>query len=202
MTTSRVLHDGQQTGSVPSSGDLARAAAGGDESAWEALVERHTGLLWTIARGFRLDTSDSADVVQTVWLQLAKNLHRLREPDAVSGWLASTARHECLRVIRTGARERPTEETHLDRPDAQPAPDDLVARRDECARLRAALARLPQRDQRLLGLLMASPAPSYVEVAEALGMPIGSIGPTRARALGRLRRQLAAVGLEPRTPTA
>lgn len=178
-------------------GDLVSRAAAGDWAAWEGLVQRYTGLLWATARSFRLGEADSADVVQTCWLRLAEHLDRLRTPAAVGGWLATTARRECLRLLRSHAREQPRElGAEADWPDGDPSPEHQVADRDRNRRLRAALRRLPARDQQLLQVLAASPPPSYQQVAAALGMPIGSIGPTRARTLARLRHQLAVVGLD------
>lgn len=178
-------------------GDLVGRAAAGDRAAWEGLVQRYTGLLWATARSFRLGEADSADVVQTCWLRLAEHLDRLRTPVAVGGWLATTARHECLRLVRSHTREQPRElDAEADRPTGDPSPEHQVADRDRNRRLRAALRRLPARDQQLLQVLAASPPPSYQQVAAALGMPIGSIGPTQARCLARLRHQLAVVGLD------
>lgn len=177
--------------------DLVRRAAAGDQKGWEGLVERYTGVLWSIARAFRLGQADSADVVQSCWLMLAGNLDRIRDPEAVSGWLATTARHECLRLLRTRRRERPSNLLEeFDQPNRYPSLEHQVADRDRDRRLLAALRRLPARDQQLLRVLAASPPPSYQQVAAALGMPIGSIGPTRARCLARLRRELAVVGLD------
>jgi RNA polymerase sigma factor (sigma-70 family) len=183
-----------QPGPASSSGDLARAAASGRADAWEALVDRHTGRLWALARTFRLRDADAADVIQTTWLRLAESIGSLRDPECIAGWLATTARRECLHRLRS--REQPSDAVHVvDRPDPGPGPEQTVIRRTERDLLLGALRRLPDRDQQLLRLLMDSPSPGYSEIAAALHMPIGSIGPTRSRALGRLRRELAAVGL-------
>ena len=172
-------------------GTLVQAAADGCRDAWQGLIEEFEGMLWAIARGFRLNEADAADVAQTSWLRLSENLARLKEPSRVGAWLATTARRECLRTLRASDRELPSEEP--------PEPDDdfapevgahlLEAERD--AVLWSAFERLPARHQALLRMLVAEPQPSYEEIGAALGMPIGSIGPTRGRALSRLRRQLA-----------
>jgi RNA polymerase sigma factor (sigma-70 family) len=167
---------------------LLASATEGDEQAWAALVDRYVGLLWAIARAHRLSAADAADVVQTTWLRLVENLPRLSVPEAVGAWLATTARRECLRTLRRSGRCEP----HAEVPEPPAAADDgqlderlLTAERD--ALLWRAFALLPERDQALLRLLVAEPAPSYQEIAAALDMPIGSIGPTRLRALARLR---------------
>ncbi|MGZ4591698.1 MAG: RNA polymerase sigma factor, partial [Actinomycetes bacterium] len=97
----------------PDVGELVRAATAGDQSSWDELVDRFTGLVWHVARGHRLGEADAADVVQTVWLRLVESLPRLREPAAVAGWLATTARHESLRLLRRAGREVSDEELAL-----------------------------------------------------------------------------------------
>lgn len=181
----------------PASGTLLAAAAAGSAQAWEALVDRYTGLLWAVAHSFRLGEASSADVVQTAWLRLAENLDRIRDPDRVGAWLATTTRREALRMLGHRAKESPSELLgDLERASETAGPESAAVDRDRDARVRTAFARLPERDQRLLRLLMAGPPPSYLDVAAAMGMPVGSIGPTRARCLARLRRELAAVGLD------
>lgn len=171
--------------------DLVRDAALGDPDSWDVLVDRFTPLLWSIARGFRLDSADAADVVQTAWLRLLENVDRINDPEHVGAWLATTARRECLRQLRRTGRERPTETEDLDAVDTSlPSLEAelLVAERD--AELWRAFERLPDRCRTLLRVLMADPPPSYDEVSAALDMPVGSIGPTRGRCLDRLRRLL------------
>jgi RNA polymerase sigma factor (sigma-70 family) len=172
---------------------IVEAAARGDEAAWSRLVERYSGLLWAVARAHRLSTGDAADVVQTSWLRLIEHLPQIRNPEGIGTWLATTARRECLRTLRRAARCHPSDEV-----DALLAPDVTevdarVLREERDAAVRRAFARLSRSDQALLRLLTADPAPSYQEIGAALGMPIGSIGPTRGRALERLRRELRAV---------
>ncbi|HET6685932.1 MAG TPA: sigma-70 family RNA polymerase sigma factor, partial [Jiangellaceae bacterium] len=86
----------------PSTSDLVRDAAGGDQGAWNQLVDRYSRLVWAVARGHRLAHADSADVFQTTWLRLVEHLGRLRDPEQLAGWLSTTARHESLRVLRLG----------------------------------------------------------------------------------------------------
>jgi RNA polymerase sigma factor (sigma-70 family) len=178
----------EQTGN-PIAGIVGRAARG-DRVAFADLVEEFQGLLWAIARGHRLSEADAADVVQTTWLRLLQNLERIEDPSRVGAWLATTARRECLRKLRSCAREIPSEEPPEPSPgQAQPIDGRLLeAERD--AALWSGFGRLGSRDQMLLRMLVADPQPSYEEIGAALDMPIGSIGPTRARALERLRREL------------
>jgi RNA polymerase sigma factor (sigma-70 family) len=173
---------------------IVEAAARGDEPAWRQLVDRYTGLLWGIARAHQLTGSDAADVVQTSWLRLIEHLPEIRNPDCVGAWLATTARRECLRTLRRSARLRvqPADAIELLGDEEASDVDAALLRGERDAALWRAFRRLPGRDRALLRLLSSDPAPSYEEIAAALGMPIGSIGPTRARALDRLRRNLLA----------
>ena len=179
-----------------SDGDITRivsAAANGDQGAWDQIVERYSGLLWAVVRAHRLSAADGADVVQTTWLRLIEHLPQIRNREGIGSWLATTARRECLRLLRSGGRCQPSDEIELlvdARADhAEIDSGLLTAERD--AELWAAFSRLPARDQALLRLLAVDSPPSYQEISAALGMPIGSIGPTRARSLERLRRELS-----------
>lgn len=166
---------------------LFQAAANGDSQAWDALVQRFSGLVWSITRAHRLNTANAADVNQTVWLRLVENLDRIRQPDRVGAWLAAVTRHECLRVIRKTGREIPTASPE---PAAhQPAHDidTHLLDHERHAALLHAIERLPPQWRTLTRLLMADPPPSYQEIAAGLGIPIGTIGPTRQRILQRLR---------------
>jgi RNA polymerase sigma factor (sigma-70 family) len=183
---------------------LVRAAAGGDAVAWQALVARFSGLIWSVVRAYRLSNADAADVFQTAWLRLAEYLDRLDNPARVGAWLATTARRESLRVARAGARTVPTGEldlTALEEADDRSPERALLEREQQAldaqrARLVwAEFRQLSDRCQQLLRILMAAPPPSYVEVAAALDMPVGSIGPTRGRCLRQLREKLARRGI-------
>jgi RNA polymerase sigma factor (sigma-70 family) len=176
---------------------LARARDG-DQAAWNTLVEQHTGLLWSVARSFRLDTAAAGDAIQTTWLRLVEHLDSIQDPARLGGWLATTVRRECLQILRRNTRERlaPGTDVSLDTVDENAEPLDASLLADERdATLWVAFQRLPDRCQRLLRVLMASPPPSYDDVSAALDMPIGSIGPTRARCLARLRTMLEPTGL-------
>jgi RNA polymerase sigma factor (sigma-70 family) len=173
--------------------DLVHRAAAGDQRAWDRLVDRFSGLLWSITSAYRLSQADAADVVQTTWMKLLENLGHLRQPDGVGLWLATTVRRECLRVLREGRHVVLTDdERRLSAdPDPMPTPEAAMLRSERDRQLWRAVTLLPEHCQRLLRVLVAEGA-SYKEVAVALDMPIGSIGPTRARCLERLRRTIAA----------
>ncbi|MFA9431097.1 RNA polymerase sigma factor [Egicoccus sp. AB-alg2] len=175
---------------------LVRAAGTGDQGAYDRLVERFSGLVWAVVRSHRLADADAQDAFQTTWLRLVEHLDRLRDPRAVGGWLATTARHESLRLLRDADRVRPAEAEDLDRAqDVLPVGDEMILCDERDAELWSAVGELGQRCRSLLRVLMADPAPSYQEVAAALGIPIGSIGPTRGRCLERLRVSLRARGI-------
>ena len=171
-------------------GPLLAAAASGDADAWSTVVERFTGLLSATARAHRLSAADAADVVQTTWLRLVENLDRIQDPERLGGWLATTARRECLLTIRRGRREPavPVEDVFDHVPGPRQAIDAglLMAERD--AALWRLFDELPDRCRTLLRVLVADPPPAYADVAAALSIPIGSIGPTRQRCLNQLRR--------------
>ncbi len=162
-------------------------AAQGDQGAWGELVDRHSSLLYAVARSFRLDAADAHDVVQTTWLRLLEHLDRIEDPTRLVGWLVTTARREALRVLRRGGRERPTVEDSVFDGADDAAPVDsglLLDERDKA--LWTAYEALPERCRRLLRIAVVEPA-AYDEISAVLGMPMGSIGPTRRRCLTQLR---------------
>lgn len=184
-------------------GALVRSAANGDGAAWARLVDRFSGLVWSIARAHRLDAADAEEVFQTAWLRLVEHLSRLKEPEQVGAWLATTTRRESLRLIRLGARTTVTSDDHLlDRGTERGSPEqavldseEAVARARRSQRLWSAFQQLSSRCRELLGMLViASPPLSYLEVSATLGIAVGSIGPIRARCLGQLRALLAGPG--------
>jgi RNA polymerase sigma factor (sigma-70 family) len=171
-------------------GLLVAAAVGGDQSAWNDLVERFTPLAMSVIRRHRLSGQDAADVNQVLWLRLVEHLHEIRDPQALPKWITTTARNECLRLIRSQRRTRPVDPLAADLvdvvDDAELDAEMLSAERQQA--LREAFAQLPAQCQAILSLLVADPRVPYSEISERLEMPVGSIGPMRARCLGRLRR--------------
>lgn len=167
--------------------DLLRSAALGDEEAWNAIVDRFQNLVWATARAHRLSRDDAADVAQTTWLRLVENLDRIREPERVGAWLATTARRECLRHIRLHARELPTDEADVFESESGDEPVLAMLTSERESGLWRAFARLSERCQALLRLLVSQDDPSYEEIGAALDIPVGAIGPTRMRCLEKLR---------------
>ena len=166
---------------------LVDRAAEGDEEAWDDLVSRFAGLVWSIAMGYGLSGADVADVSQTCWLRLAENLHRINDRERVGAWLATTARRESLAVVKRGRRQVPSGVHFDDEQSLDPETDSSLLRQERSAALLVAFKKLPSGCRTLLRVLLSDPAPSYAEVSENLEMPIGSIGPRRARCLERLR---------------
>jgi RNA polymerase sigma factor (sigma-70 family) len=180
-------------------GDLVRAASRGDSEAWESIVRRFSGLVWAVTRGYRLGPADAADVFQTTWLRLAEHLERIKDPERVGAWLATTARRESLRVAQASTKLVLADDAtlvslgqveHHSPEQAVLDAEQAMLDSQRARQLWRAFRELSARCQRLLRVLMASPPPSYAEVAAALDMPVGSIGPSRARCLGRLRLML------------
>lgn len=175
---------------------LIRAANAGDEAAWGMIVDRFAGLVWATTRAHRLSIADASDVAQTTWLRLVENLDRINDPERLGAWLATTARRECLRQIRLRGREIATSEESLFDAPSEDAVDRRLLTRERDQALRRALATIGERCQALLRLLAAVDPPSYEEIGAALGMPVGAIGPTRARCLDKLRRSPELARLE------
>jgi RNA polymerase sigma factor (sigma-70 family) len=168
---------------------LVRAAAGGDAQAWSALVARYVALLWSIAFRHGLNENDAADVVQNTWLRLYEHIEDVREPARIGSWLATTAQREALRIVAQHQRTVPSDdEATFDGADRLQAPldEDLLAR-ELAAEAVAALDELPPTWRALVLALTQDPPLSYEEIVADLGVPIGSIGPTRGRSVRRLR---------------
>jgi len=172
---------------------LVRAASNGDPQAWEALIDRFLPMVRGVIGRFRLPPADAADVNQTVWLRLVEHLGDLREPAALPGWLATTARREALRSLQTHGRTFPVDPQGTTLADGvdETEVDREILERERARALREGLAELPAQRRELLELLATDPPPSYEEVSGRLGIPVGSIGPTRARALQQLRNTRA-----------
>ena len=178
--------------------DLAARARNGDKQAWDALVDRYAPLIWSICRRYQLGGADAGDVGQTVWLQLMDQLDAVRDPAALGGWLATTTRRECGRVLRAArgpqaGRNLLDAETIADQQTGIAEQELLAAERR--AALREAFTRLPPRCQQLISLLTEDPPLPYAQISAKLGIPAGSIGPNRRRCLDKLRRDPAIAAL-------
>ena len=178
--------------------DLLTRAGNGDKQAWDALVQRYAPLIWSVCRRHRLGDDDAEDVGQSVWLQLVDQLDRIRDPAALPGWLVTVTRRECLRVL--GAARTPLAAgyamdagTIADEQAGTPEQELLAAERH--AALREAFRDLPPPGQQLILMLIQDPPVPYAGISARLGIPVGSIGPTRSRCLEKLRRHPAIAAL-------
>jgi RNA polymerase sigma factor (sigma-70 family) len=172
---------------------LVAASADGDADAWNELVRRYAGLVVFVIRHYRLSGADAQDVSQTVWLRLVEHLSNIREPAALPGWLSTTTRHECQRHLRASSRSvsmDPLDMTRLNAVDGDHVVAELLAAERHQV-LRDGLAELAPPQRELLTLLAADPPVAYAEISRILGIPIGSIGPTRSRTLEKLRETKA-----------
>ncbi|MEU0532240.1 RNA polymerase sigma factor [Amycolatopsis tolypomycina] len=180
--------------------DLVERARGGDQGAWDQVVDRYAALVFSVCRRFRLTGADTEDVTATVWLRLVERIDAIREPAALPGWIATTARRECLRVLRGHERQVPVDDDGL-WGETPAASDEWLIEQERQLALRIAFAGLPVQCRRLLALLFTDPPTPYREIADELGMPIGGVGPNRARCLDRLRDNPAVVALMDVSPT-
>jgi RNA polymerase sigma factor (sigma-70 family) len=172
--------------------ELVVSANAGHQESWNRLVDTYAGLVWSVIRGHQLFGPEGADVSQTVWLRCVEHLGRIREPEHLAAWLATTARHECFRVQRKSSRSIVVDEVpELDADEFEESPALAAAiTADDRRAVAAALERVPDRCRQLLRLLVTDPPLSYDEIGSVLDMPKGSIGPTRARCLVHLKRAL------------
>ena len=171
---------------------LVVAAAAGDQAAWERLVDEYSGLVWSVIRGCGLFGAEAADVSQTVWLRFVEHVDRIRQAERAGAWLATTARHECFRVLRRSGRQVLSADVpEIESPDAAETLVQALATADDRRAVLSALEAIPFRCQELLRLIAAEPPLTYDEIAAALEVPRGWIGPTRGRCLNHLRRALA-----------
>jgi RNA polymerase sigma factor (sigma-70 family) len=168
---------------------LVRRAGDGDDRAWAEIVARYDRLVRHVVRAHGIDSATSEDIVQVTWCRLVQNLDRVRQPERLGAWLASTARNECLHVLRRFGRETPVEDDALhalipgvdEDTDLDPEGlEDVVMR---------AFQTLDDAQRGLLRLvLLTEPKPSYEQIGAALGRPVGSIGPTLGRCIDKLRQ--------------
>lgn len=167
----------------------------GDAAGLDDLVALMTPVLWHVVRAYRLPPDAAEDVVQTAWLALVRRRTTIMDPAAVGGWLTTTARREAWRVAKAGQSAVPVEDEVLaSRLPADRSAEATAVEADTRARLWAVIDALPERCQRLLRVVAFERRPDYQSLASDLGMPIGSIGPTRGRCLAKLRVALVQAG--------
>jgi len=172
--------------------DLVSAARQGSDDALGQIVTELSPLMWHVARAAGLSSDDAQDVVQTVWMSLLSHLDDIHTPGALAGWLATTTRREAWRVRDAGRRQVPADQDWLaELPDRAPGSEELAIIGDGRRALWSAVGQLSPRCQELLRIVAFAPRPDYQAVAAELGMPVGSIGPTRGRCLAKLRALLA-----------
>lgn len=181
-------------GPGPSTAELVEAACRRDAAAWAELFRRYENLVRSVVAAHRLQEADAADAVQNTWVRAVERLHTLHDPDRLGGWLRTTARRECLEVLRRTRRERPagTDVDGLVATDPGPEATALVTEAHSV--VGSAVARLPHRRRDLIQAMFYRRECGYAELAREMGMPIGSLGPTRRRALQSLHTELVQVG--------
>ena len=177
--------------------ELVQGAREGDSGAWATITQRYAELIRSVARRYRLAPADIEDVSQLVWLKLFDHIDQIREPRALPGWIATTTANACLGMAKTQARTIPTDPVALTERNAAMSPlgaasepkepTVVLQNQEDSLLLRKGLDELPSEQRNLLILLMADPPLTYKQISQELGRPIGSIGPTRARILERLR---------------
>lgn len=171
--------------------ELLTAIGEGDPAAWDEILRRYGGLVSATVRSFRLQEADALDAIQTTWLRLAENINRVRDPERLGGWLVTTARRECLHILRQAKN----------RPDLLSAATEVVADSSASPEWRTVnghtdrmlwklVDELCPRQRSVLRMLFADRLYAYDTVARAIGIPVGGIGPTRTRALRQLRKKL------------
>jgi len=174
-------------------GTLLERARSGDRNSLRELIRALDPVLWRVARGQGLTAEDAADVVQTAWLELLRRLHEIRTPRAVTAWLITTTRREAWHRQQRARRDLADGSAVLDAAvDPGPAPDESLLTDERDTVLWRHFARLSERCRHLLRIVAQVDRPDYAVIAEAFGMPHGSIGPTRGRCLAKLREMLLA----------
>ena len=174
---------------------LIERAAAGDDDSWRAIVDAHTGLVWSIIRTYAIGPDAQDDVFQTVWLRLAENLTRIQDAERLASWLARVARNEATSIYRKRSRVVPQDDVGIEVESAEPELDHRMTVAFEQGAVRTALDKISAPCRRLLTMLVVVPKLSYDEIGQLLDMPVGSIGPTRSRCLGQLRQTSEIQGL-------
>jgi RNA polymerase sigma factor (sigma-70 family) len=181
------------TPATPSTAQLVRDACDRRPGAWCELAARYEGLVRAVVGSYRLQEADFADAVQNTWLRALERLHTVRDPSSLGGWLTTVARRECLALLARSRREAPTGVADDQLVVEDPGPEALVLAEARRA-VAHAVTELPVKPRALVSALFSTPEPNYAEVSRQMGLPIGSIGPTRQRALRTLRCGLARAG--------
>jgi RNA polymerase sigma factor (sigma-70 family) len=165
---------------------LVQHAVSGDDMAWRHIVRSYTPLLTSVCRRYGLTRTDSDDIAGRVWLHLVLHISRLREPAALPGWLKTTTRRECRDMLERRRNDFPLED--LDVVDSSATAEARLLAEERWRMLRQAIGELTGEERKLLAMLFSDPPTPYARISAELGMPVGSIGPTRQRILKRLRQ--------------
>lgn len=183
----------------PTDRELHRRLVDGDSQAWAVLVKRYSESLWQVTGTYRLDAASRKDVVQTVWLRLHHRIDSIRDPDRLIGWLVRVTRNECVNLIRQQSRCVDTGGDELIEPTTEtPNPTQRLEQQQVERAVAAAFEQLDERCRQLLALLMAEPPIPYDEIGHLIGMPRGSVGPTRQRCLKKMRALAPIAELDPK----
>jgi RNA polymerase sigma factor (sigma-70 family) len=182
------------TPATPSTAELVRDACDRRPGAWSELASRYEGLVRAVVGSYRLQEADFADAVQNTWLRALERLHTVRDPDSLGGWLSTVARRECLALLARSRREAPTGVADDQLVVDAPGPEAMVLAEEARRAVVRAVTELPVKPRALVSALFSTPELNYAEVSRLMGLPIGSIGPTRQRALRTLRYGLAQAG--------
>jgi RNA polymerase sigma factor (sigma-70 family) len=166
--------------------DLLRRAGSGDNSAWTEIVSRYGRVVWASTYGFRFDHATREDVFQLAWLRLMDSLHSIDDPERLGGWLTTTTRRECLKLVKSRARTQPVGSFDDDHDQLAPHVDAAIVRAETIRDVARGFDELGVDCRELLRLCFADPRMSYSEISQTTGMPIGSIGPRRQRCLEKL----------------
>jgi RNA polymerase sigma factor (sigma-70 family) len=186
------------TGAEASVADLLRRVGDGDAAAWREILSRYGRLVSATVRSFRLQDADALDAEQATWLRVAENTHQIQHPQRLSGWLVTTARRECLLIMRRAKHTPTLYGLVIDTvTDPRAGPERHVVAADRTRRLWSFVSQLPPRQQALLRTLFTEDYHSYAEVSRRTGIPLGGIGPTRARSVAQLRQRLERSGFGP-----
>lgn len=173
---------------APTLTTLVDNAVAGDRVAWDMIVDRMNNMVWSVVRSFRFSDADANDAAQMIWLRVVENLHKVRDPERLGLWIATTSRRECMRLIEKKSRVTPTDpDTGFTR---LKAPGDVemdqISRAD-AQRVLDSMQMLSTDCQDLLRLVLCDPPLSYKEISEVLGIAVGTIGARRQRCLLQLR---------------